>query len=43
MGDKKPKKKSSGSSAAHKAREDKAQANRPPDPKADDKSKGKKK
>ena len=41
MGDKKPQKKSSGSNAAHKAREDKAQANRPPDPKTD--AKGKKK
>jgi hypothetical protein len=43
MGDKKPPKKSSGSNAAHKSKEAKAQANRPPDPKADQKDKGKKK
>jgi len=41
MGDRKPPKKSSGSSDKHKAQGAKAQANRPPD--AKDKSKGKKK
>jgi len=39
MGDRKPPKKSSGSSDAHKAKKDKDQANRPPAPQ--DQSKGK--
>ncbi|MEA2554554.1 MAG: hypothetical protein QOJ65_2730 [Fimbriimonadaceae bacterium] len=43
MGDKKPKKKSSGSNAAHNAKTAKAQSNKFMDPKADDKNKGKKK
>ena len=43
MGDKAPKKKSSGSSDAHKAKQAKAQANKFLDTKAPDKSKGKKK
>lgn len=42
MGDRKPPKKSSGSSNSHKAQQAKAQANRPPDPKAADKNKKKK-
>lgn len=40
MGDKKPKKNSSGNSDAHKAKQAKHQADRPPDARAD---KGKKK
>jgi hypothetical protein len=44
MGDRKPKKNSSGSGDAHKAKLAKTQANRPPDPPSGgDKSKGKKK
>lgn len=44
MGDRKPKKNSSGNSDAHKARKDQHAANRPAvAPRADDKGKGKKK
>jgi hypothetical protein len=43
MGDKTPKKKSSGSSDAHKAKLAKAQSGKFLDTKADDKNKGKKK
>jgi hypothetical protein len=44
MGDRKPKKNSSGTSDAHKAKQAKSQAERPPTaPRADDKGKGKKK
>lgn len=43
MGDKKPKKKSSGTNEAHKAREAKAQANKLPGVESPGKDKGKKK
>lgn len=43
MGDKKPKKKSSGSNEAHKAREAKAQANKLPGSDSTGKEKGKNK
>lgn len=44
MGDRKPKKNSSGNSDAHKAKQGKHQADRPPiAPRGDEKGKGKKK
>jgi hypothetical protein len=42
MGDRKPKKNSSGNSDAHKAKKAKSDADRPPRPASDDKGKGKK-
>ena len=43
MGDRKPKKNSSGNADAHKAKKTKGQAERPITPRADDKGKDKKK